>query len=125
MTTTLEAFRDNYNWCEVLAYAGKDSCQQGQQTAPGAVGENPPIPEPFGMVDVAEVLASAEGENDGAEWMCALRLIDGRFAYIEAGCDYTGWDCQAGGQASVASSLEQLVRFGLTDKARARLGLSL
>lgn len=122
-TVPLSEFREHWDWKEVLGYAGKDGTQQGGQPAPGAVGESPPSTEPFGMDDVEEVLAADEGENDGPSWMVALRLKDGRFAYIEAGCDYTGWDCQAGGSASVASSLEQLVRFGLTDEARKRLGL--
>jgi hypothetical protein len=45
--------------------------------------------------------------------------------FLEAGCDYTGWDCQADGFAYVAASLNDLVRFGLTTEHREALGLPL
>lgn len=48
--------------------------------------------EPFTFDDVEQVLMHADGENDGPEWLVALRLKDGRFVFVEAGCDYTGWD---------------------------------
>ena len=41
---------------------------------------------------VASVLASSEGENDGPSWMTIFFMHDGRFAFMEASCDYTGWD---------------------------------
>lgn len=47
--------------------------------------------------DVVEVIAAVEGENDGENWECIVRLKDNRYAFLSAGCDYTGWDCQAGG----------------------------
>lgn len=46
----------------------------------------------FTRDDVAEIIAMAEGENDGAEWVGVFRLNDGRFAVLRAGCDYTGWE---------------------------------
>jgi hypothetical protein len=76
----------------------------------------------FGYDDIDEILGMSDGENDGPPWLLVLKLKDGRFAYIEAGCNYTGWDCQAGGTAHVADTLEQLIRFGLTEEARDRLG---
>ena len=86
--TTLDEMRgdENYDWRYVFAYA------DGGQSSPSFV---PPTPDkvaaPFDRLSVAEVLASVEGENDGPEWAAILRLHDGRFAYVEAGCDYTGW----------------------------------
>lgn len=59
--------------------------------------------------DVAEIIHYREGENDCANWLFVLKLIDGRFAYVTAGCDYTGWDCRAGGDISYADSLDALV----------------
>jgi hypothetical protein len=46
----------------------------------------------FTLADVADVIAAVEGENDGADWVAVVRLRDGRFGYVTAGCDYTGWD---------------------------------
>lgn len=42
---------------------------------------------------VDRVLAVTEGENDGEDWRWVVALRDGRFAYIQGGCDFTGWDC--------------------------------
>lgn len=122
---TLEELKEDYDWRNVLSYAGVDDCLQGPQSAPNAVGENPPSAEPFGMDDVAAIIAASNGEADGENWMIALQLKDERYAYIEAGCDYTGWDCQAGGSAWVASSLPELIRWALSEPARARLELPL
>ncbi len=36
-------------------------------------------------------------------------LVDGRFVYATAGCDYTGWDCRSGAEYFVGA-LEQVVR---------------
>ena len=47
---------------------------------------------PFTLDDATEVLASVEGGHDEAPWMALFRLKDGRLAFINAWCDYTGWD---------------------------------
>ena len=116
--------KDSYDWKEVFAYAsGVPS--YGSSATPGAVGEAPPSTEPFNIDDVEEVLHAVEGENDGPSWVIVVRLKDGRFGSINASCDYTGWDCQAGGASSVASSYEQIIRFGIGDSDRSRLGIEL
>lgn len=71
------------------------------------------------------MIACVNGENDGQEWVGVFRFNDGRFAVVSAGCDYTGWDCQASNSISVAATLDDAIRFGLNDSERARLGLSL
>jgi hypothetical protein len=45
----------------------------------------------FGVNDVEEVIASRNGESDGRDWCAVFHLKDGRYAYLSAGCDYTGW----------------------------------
>ena len=47
--------------------------------------------EGFTSKDVAETLASGQGANDENPWWAVGRLFDGRFFYISAWCDYTGW----------------------------------
>jgi hypothetical protein len=47
---------------------------------------------PFDERDVKRVIASAEGERDGVSWLALMELWDGRFAYLEGWCDYTGFD---------------------------------
>lgn len=63
----------------------------------------------FTRDDVQEIVHWREGENEGDNWLAVLRLTDGRFAYVTAWCDYTGFDCQAGADVSYAESLEALV----------------
>ena len=46
----------------------------------------------FGVDDVAETLAFSRGENDESDWLWVGILRDGRFAFVQAGCDFTGWD---------------------------------
>lgn len=54
-----------------------------------------------------------------------FRLNDGRYAFLTAWCDYTGWGCQDGGDCYFADSLELLTRFALGEADRDRLGLRL
>ena len=39
---------------------------------------------------ISAVLAVWEGENDGDDWRWVLAMRDGRFAFVQGGCDYTG-----------------------------------
>lgn len=52
-------------------------------------------PQSFTVDDIEVVLAVWEGENDGDDWRWILQLKDGRFVFLQGGCDYTGWDCQS------------------------------
>lgn len=85
---TLDDMRnaDDYDWRHVFAYAS------GESDTPSFV---PPTPgrdaASYGLPDVAEVVASVNGENDGAQWGAVGRLKSGAWFYVEAGCDYTGW----------------------------------
>jgi len=97
----LEEFKKDYNWNEALAYA------------------------PFNMDEVAEILASEEGENDGDSWVAVVKLTDGRFGFIDAGCDYTGWDCRAGGDGFITDTFEELQRWKMNSSARRRLKMEL
>lgn len=65
----------------------------------------------FDILQVVEVLAVWEGENDGDDWRWILKLTTecgakngGEYAFIQGGCDYTGWDCQSWGKATFKSS---------------------
>jgi len=93
-TISIEEFRADYDWGEVLSYAGKDSCEQGEQKPPMAspVSDATMDCSVFGMEDVKDVICVSAGMKEEDSWLCILELRDGRFAYIEACCDYTGWD---------------------------------
>ena len=98
----------DYDWMEAFNYANTI------RTATGCE------PDSFVIDDVAEVIAADPGENDGESWMMAGRLNDGRYFFLDAWCDYTGWDCQSGGDAQVADTLENLKNYGMTEEARIR-----
>jgi hypothetical protein len=51
---------------------------------------------PFGEEDIENVVAQIPGHNDEDNWFWIIQLKDGRFALLDAWCDYTGWDCQSG-----------------------------
>lgn len=61
----------------------------------------------FSFQDVAEVISAIEGENDGAQWKLIVKLKTGKFGWLSAGCDYSGWDCQAGGYSAIVDTLEE------------------
>lgn len=47
--------------------------------------------DPFGREDVVRIIGTVEGEPDTKDWEIAGQLRDGRWFYLSAGCDYTGW----------------------------------
>lgn len=73
---------------------------------------------PLAPQDVDLIIGITEGENDGDAWRIAGQMKDGRWFYLNAWCDFTGWDCQAGGQAWVADSYDALLQFGVPDDDR-------
>jgi hypothetical protein len=59
---------DDYDWKEFIGYAE------------------------FDEVDIMNTLAQAEGYNEGPEWLGIYLLKNGKYGFVSAGCDYTGWD---------------------------------
>lgn len=98
--TTIEEMRESSDWgCIFRRYAS------------------------FTFDEVDEVLASAEGGNAGPNWVAVFRLKDGRFAYLTAGCEYTGWECGGIGDSETADSIETIAVY-MTDDDKSRLGWS-
>ena len=117
---------DNYDWQEAFGYAGEPETH-GSVNISAVPGElqHDDFLTPITREDVVELGAMSEGENDEQSWMCYGRVLDGRWFYLEAWCDYTGWDCQAGGSVTFAATREECERFALTDEARQRMNVSL
>lgn len=105
--------KDDYDWKEAFSYATNIRTATGCEASP------------FGIDDVDQIINFSTGENDGPSWIMVGKLKDGRFFFLSAGCDYTGWDCQAGGDAQVADTLENLHRFGMDEDGRERFGIKL
>ncbi|MCY9592339.1 hypothetical protein PC41400_15050 [Paenibacillus chitinolyticus] len=105
---------NTYDWKEAFGYANSVFTVHFAK---------PVSTRPFSREDVVEIIAMDDGENDTSNWIGIFKLKDGRYAIIDAGCDYTGWDCQAWGSAEVTGSLEEAIRFGLDNSQRNRLNL--
>ena len=90
---TMEQLR-GYDWSEAFGYAGEKATCAGNGLHPERALPNDldTSVEPFGRHHVKRVIALAEGENDGDNWLVVGELHDGRFFVLDAGCDYTGWD---------------------------------
>jgi hypothetical protein len=115
---------DDYDWKYAFEYAGEPDThlQSGPSLHAQPPGSEVSL-EPFSREDVEEIIGIREGENDGYNWLCAGRLKDGRWFLLSAGCDYTGWDCQAGGETNVSESRELLLQYGTSEDEAKDLGL--
>lgn len=72
--------------------------------------------EQFDVVYYARI-----GENDGEHWTFAVRHTNGYYVYFDAGCDYTGFDCQGGGSIVYSRDSKAMWSLGLTPEARLTL----
>lgn len=73
---------------------------------------------------ITRVVVAEEGENDGDSWLAVVEWSgpEGNYAVMEASCDYTGWDCQAGGVIAFHPT-EGMALTDLTPSQAARLGV--
>jgi len=79
----------------------------------------------FSVDDIKTIIKSDEGYNDGDSWVIVVELNSGNFGYLTAWCDYTGWDCQGGGDSYIGDTLEEVQRWGMDSRSRRRLGMIL
>jgi len=105
----LEDFKNDRDW-QCAFY----EAEEGQYGPAYNLGRGP-------IEDVVKVIACDAGENDTSEWIAVVHLKDGRYAVMAAGCDYTGWDCQASGTMEYHSALG-LATTDLTPEQAERLG---
>lgn len=117
--TKLHEILKSHDWAQV--FADENAGNVDKTTDPCPPGSDVDTSPPS-RTDIKKVIASAEGENDGEDWVGVFLLKDGRYLMAYGGCDYTGWDCRASNQMEVAKTLDDLVRFGLSDRHRDRLG---
>lgn len=114
---------NNYDWKEVFGEGDGGNCFPIKPNR--APHDKATSLDTFSREDVAEICGLSEGENDERSWVVYGRLTDGRYFAARGNCDYTGWECQAGNSGDVASSLEDIVRFGLDKEERERFGIKL
>lgn len=110
---------DNPNWEQAFGYAGE--LGQSNFAVPQPIIGFKGDLSPFNRESVETILAMYEYDDGDFDCMGAFILKDGRFAYLEVGCDYTGWDCQSSGSSWVTDSFDSLWSFGFTRDAKVRL----
>lgn len=115
MIKVLEKLKDD-DWYAAFSAAGKPKT---------VIGCSNVSVEGIDRESVGEIIAIQNGEYDGASWAGVFKLKDGRFISVCSFCDYTGWDCQAGGEIFVGSTLGSVIRYGLSEDERKRLQLDL
>lgn len=87
---------DDYDWKEAFGYAGEPGTsaipdQDGVKVI--ATKGRPDTPTDwFTRSNVEKIIRYRVGENEGPSWLMMGRLRDGRYFFLNAGCDYTGWD---------------------------------
>lgn len=119
----MPAILDTYNWEEVFGFGG-DEHGNSQGETPHVSLAYPHAKcntELFSRRDVKEIIHIVEGENDESSWICIGQLWDGRYFKCIAGCDYTGWDCQASGICEVADDYDELMRLAITPEEMDRI----
>lgn len=117
---TLEQLLTDYDWAQVFADENAGNVSKNTEGVPPGSLVNT---EPPSRADVSRILAAVNGENGGADWLGLFLLKDGRYLVASGGCDYTGWDCQAGNALLVAATLKDALVYGLSDQEAVRLGL--
>lgn len=100
MVMNLEYIKNDYDWREAFEYA-----------------------DGFAMDDIQTIANLAEGQHDGDDWVIYGQLKNGKWFYLSAGCDYTGWDCQASGTSGLEETRDLIERLHLTSKDRDRLNV--
>lgn len=98
MMITIEEMRDDYDWTEAFGCASVDPA------------------------NIESVIASDEGQNDGESWIALFKMKNGTFCFLTAWCDYTGWDCQSGGDAYDNEDFRALLLNSVPEADRKRLG---
>lgn len=109
MSISLEDLKASYNWENVFNYA----CETNNKH------------KNYSRDDVASIITTVEGCNDGDNWVGLFIMNDGKYLYLTAWCDYTGWGCRESGDSRVYDSLAEAVNFGCTEEDRERLDLKL
>lgn len=72
-------------------------------------------PQTFDIDNIKQVLAVHEGKNDGDDWRWVVALKNGKFAFLQGGCDYTGWDCQSWATSDIYDNPEEAAKGALGD----------
>lgn len=110
-TEPLEQFRADGDWQEAWGVSEAGSAVLGCDVSTEYVPMN----------RIQAVIGCDRGQNDGPDWIALVWLDDGRFAFMSAGCDYTGWGCADWGYIMYSDTLERMLQYGLSGDAILRM----
>ena len=68
-----------------------------------------------------KVYYAKPGSNDEENWTFLVKHKNGNYVFFDAGCDYTGFDCQGGGSITYTLDGKKMWLLGLTDDMRNNL----
>lgn len=112
---------DDGDWAEVFGEGTGGNCRPiipnrcpGDKTTSGIT---------FSREDVKVIHGQSDGEKAERSWIVWGQLVDGRWFVARGDCDYTGWDCQAENSGDVASSMTDIITFGMLPEERERFGV--
>jgi hypothetical protein len=109
------------------ALTGKHGDHKSATPIPGPVAQQIRIGQVTQVVRYyvahnGEVWTPASSGGTELELIVVGRDSLGRWFSVEAGNDYTGWGCQDGSDVRIGATEDQVVKFGLTESGRERLG---
>ena len=117
---TIDELQASSDWAQVFADENAGNVSDTVEPAPPTSAISI---APVHRADVVSVIAAVNGDYDGPDWLGVFLLKDGRYLVASGGCDYTGWDCQAGNALRVCLTMADVLQFGLSDSEKDRLGL--
>jgi hypothetical protein len=65
-----------------------------------------------------KVYYAKPGMNDDENWTFLVKHKNGYFVFFDAGCDYTGFECQGGGSIKYSKDGNRMWLFGLDESTR-------
>lgn len=127
---SLPEVQHKVNWSEfdypIESFVGVERCDgtigfAGEWTYGPVLGETPTTIPKKDMMDYkqfAKVYYARPGANDEENWTFLVKHKNGYYIFFDAGCDYTGFDCQGGGTITYSRDAKQMWSFGLTQDMR-------
>lgn len=82
----LTTFMEAYSWQQAMMYAK------------------------FKFSDIKKIIFSKEGFNDGDHWQLVVQLKNRKYGWLNAWCDYSGWDCQSGGNSDIVNNKKEALQ---------------
>ena len=83
-----------------------------------------PTPEQMGDFpkNIQHYYWISEGKNDTHPWRALVRLSTGLFVFLEASCNFSGFECQGDIHVYGAEKIQTLINNAMSEDARQRFG---